>query len=197
MKTCLATLYTSHFNGFINYTTSTFNTFCKIHNISFESCDKLIDLNLHPSWNKILYIKKCFEYYDRVFWCDADSLYIGNNQFKPIYDEYPLILNMDSNGICLSHFIINNTPYNQKLLDTLLFLGDVKDDTKFGIGPKWEQNTLKAILENFSIDYKTFSPKIITDIFFESRTPDTFFFHYPIMENDKRTQLIKQHYNEL
>ena len=103
----------------------------------------------------------------------------------------------DENGICLSHMLIKHTDYNLKLIDTLLFLKDVKNDNLFGVGPKWEQNSLKALIQHFNINFEIMherSMKWTTQEIFHS---DVFFFHYAVQNNDVRYTTIKNHYEKL
>jgi hypothetical protein len=198
MKMCLTTLYNKNFEKFIPYVLKSFEKFCEIN--SFDICvyDKLFDTDRHPSWNKLLAVKESFKKYDLIFWCDADSLFTGkNDNFLKINNfdcKSDLMVSFDGNGICLSHFLINNNEYNIKLIDTLLFLKDVKDDNSFGIGPKWEQNTLKALIQHFDLKYSHLKQNVIMDIDWLTNSNDIFFYHYCCKSNELRNALIKKDY---
>lgn len=194
MKFCLTTLYDENFNSFSSMVVHSFKEFCKINDFDLVVYTKLFDESIHPSWNKLLAIKKCFETYDCVLWCDADSLFVKNQTIflQSLNLDEDFITNSDSNGICLSHFLMKNTQYNQDLINTLLFLKDVKDDSKFGIGNKWEQNALKALLQNFNIKHKTFNEHTVVDYIWHNKLySNTFFYHFSNLDNKIRYSLIK------
>lgn len=201
MKFCITTLYDDNFSKFAPYSIKTFETFCEYNNCNLEVYNKLFDDNLHPSWNKLLALKECFKKYDLVLWADADSLFTGikNNfiQFNNFNAESSLMVPYDDNGICLSHILISNCQYNINLIDTLLFLKDVKDDSVFGIGPKWEQNALKALTRHFNIKLQLMHPESSVDCTFNTFPRQFFFFHYPVMTNEYRYNTMKLHYERL
>jgi hypothetical protein len=193
MKYCLTTLYDSSFSSFSTKVTKSFEIFCKINECDLITFNQLFDNSLHPSWNKLFAVKKCFESYDGVLWCDADSLFIGNpnNFFQENVKNENFITNSDPNGICLSHFFMKNTKYNVSLIDTLLFLKDVKDDLVFGVGKKWEQNALKALTNNFKIDVGVFKEHTVVDFIWHGKSYDTtYFYHFSNLENHVRHFLI-------
>lgn len=196
MKYCLTTLYDENFKIFMKNVLKSFERFCDINKIELKIFDSVLDKNKHPSWNKLLAIEKCLCEYDVVLWCDADSLFVQNydnfflkNDYNP---EIYLMTNKDGNGICLSHFIMNNSQYSFDLIKNLLFLGDVIDDSMFGIGPKWEQNALKCLFKNFKLrPIHFFKENTIVDYEFCKKTfPSTFFYHFSIMSNVKRKEYI-------
>lgn len=196
MKFCLCTLYDDNFKNFIDPVKLSFKKFCRLNNFDFIYFDKLFDINLHPSWNKLLAIQECFNrHYEYVFWCDADSIFINTKNLfldSISFFNQELILNHDSNGICMSHFLIKNNDYNNKLLNTLLFLGDVKDDKMFGIGKKWEQNCLKHLINGFTIKYDLFPKDFVVDYVYHNRYyNNTQFYHFSILDNIVRTSLIQ------
>lgn len=191
MKSCLTTLYDDNFKSFAPIAINSFEKFCHINKLELAVYNKLFDNSIHPSWNKLIAIKKCFEQYDAAFWADTDSLFIGNQNKLNELENSSFITNYDSNGICLSHFFIKNTDYNNKLIDTLLFLKDVKDDSKFGIGKKWEQNTLKALMVYFNIEISYFKENTIVDFIYHNRYyENTYFYHFSTMDNHIRYSLM-------
>lgn len=170
-----------------------FSIFGSKNNMEIIKFDSLIDSKYHPSWNKLLAISKCFEYgYDRVLWADSDSIYSNSaTRLDSIVSNHPLQISFDDNGICMGHFLISNTDYNKQLIDTLLFLGDVKDPSLFGIGEKWEQNCLKALSKHFPINYINLPNKFSIAYFYDSEILDTtLFLHFPVMNNLDRKENI-------
>lgn len=194
MNKVLITLYDYNFNKFMPYVLKSYKVFCMINSTDFMCWDELLNPKLEPSWNKLLAVKEAFKRgYETILWSDADCLYIDNTNKFPWYS---FGVNTDANGICLSHFVMKNTPYNNQLIDTLLFLGNVKDDSKFGIGVKWEQNCFKALLENFDIKFEKFPCGTILQMG-EEATQNTHFIHYSWMSNEKRYDLIRKKFEEI
>lgn len=116
----------------------------------------LIDHGRSPSWNKLIAVQcamQCVGADEWVMWVDADCV-MCNPGSVPVrladLSWASLVTSEDSNGICMCCFAIRNTVWAQRLLQTLLFLGDVRDDSQFGTGRKWEQNALKAVLREFT-----------------------------------------------
>lgn len=189
------TLYDENFESFIPYTLKTFDVFCEKYGFKPLYFNGLIDKSLHPSWNKLLAIVNAFNKgAEWVFWADADSLFIGKNSSFLNYNGNFLI-NEDSNGICCSHILIKNTSYNKTLLETLLFLGDVKDETKFGKGMKWEQNALKALQQHFVILTDALPPNFVGEPLYPNTLhPDNQFLHFAVMDNERRFKVIREIY---
>ncbi len=195
MSFCLTTLYTPNYCGFAPIAIRSFEKFCEKYKSDLVVFDYLIDKNKHPAWNKLLAVKECFKKYESVLWCDIDSLYLDidfnffglNNLFNK-----SLVVNSDGNGLCSSHMFVKRTPYNEKLIDTLLFLGDVKDNKRFNDpAPKWEQNSLKALQDHFdiSIDYFLHSTVIEHDA--DRLQFNSFFVHYFCLSEEQRVKKMR------
>jgi len=176
------------------YAMETFEHFSKVHGFEVLAFDRVFSPKLHPSWNKLLAILSGFKRgYDWVFWSDADSLYIGNTPKLDYSNEF--VTWGDANGLCMSHMLVKNTEYNRRLFEAMLVLGDVKDDSKFGKGPKWEQNALKALRQNWDIPVAFLPPKYVGEpLFPDTLHPDNQFLHYAVMDNQKRLEMIKTEY---
>jgi|APGre2960657373_1045057.scaffolds.fasta_scaffold14997_4 hypothetical protein len=201
MKICLTTLYDKNFQNFMPYVSKSFEKFCDVNSFDIEIYNNMFDSSLHPSWNKLLAIKECFKKYDLVFWCDADSLFTGINEnflkMNNFNHQSNFMIASDENGICSSHILVKNTEYNLKLIDTLLFLSDVKNNDLFGIGPKWEQNTLKVLIQHFNIKFQVMNKRSMKWTTPEMFHDDIFFFHYAVQSNDVRYEAIKNHFGKL
>lgn len=203
MKVCLTTLYTDNFKSFAPLAIKSFEKFCEYNNFEIQIYDQALDKSIHPAWNKLLAVKNCFLKYDYVLWSDIDTLFLNNKKsFLDIADinkETSFLCNSDWNGICTSHFYIKNNEYNNKLLDTLLFLKDVKDNDFFGkgYGMKWEQNCLKALFHHFNLNVSTFPDNTILDCRVENIKENTFFYHYCVLNNLERKFLMKNLYERL
>jgi hypothetical protein len=140
---------------------------------------------------KLLAVRSAFDKgFDFVAWADCDSLYLPTD--LPFCWQ-PFGTNWDGNGVCMSHFVLSKIAYHRQLIDTLLFLGDVKDASFFGIGDKWEQNSFKALLQHFKIHYSLF-PKGTVILSESDANETTEFFHYPGTSVINRYQLMKRKY---
>ena len=203
MKVCLTTLYTDNFKSFAPLAIKSFEKFCEYNDFEIQIYDQVLDNNIHPAWNKLLAVKDCFLKHDYVLWSDIDTLFLNNKKsfldMANISKESSFLCSSDWNGICSSHFFIKNNEYNNKLIDTLLFLKDVKDNDFFGkgYGAKWEQNCLKALLYHFNLNVSTFPENTILDCRVEDIKENTFFYHYCVLNNLERKFLMKNLYERL
>jgi len=191
---CICTLYTDNFSTIAALTTKSFERFASLNGFDFVCYTELFDPTLHPSWNKLHAIMDCFSKgYERVLWSDADSFFVNNHNFY--WGETSFSVNIDGNGICLSHMFVENTAYNRRLLETLLFLGDVKDWKVFGeAGIKWEQNALKALINSFNIKVDIFPPYLVNDYGYAPFDERNQFIH--VWDRPGRTDLLVQLYNK-
>jgi len=203
VKVCLTTLYTDNFKSFAPLAIKSFEKFCEYNDFEIQIYDQVLDNNIHPAWNKLLAVKDCFLKHDYVLWSDIDTLFLNNKKsfldMANISKESSFLCSSDWNGICSSHFYIKNNEYNNKLIDTLLFLKDVKDNDFFGkgYGAKWEQNCLKALLYHFNLNVSTFPENTILDCRVEDIKENTFFYHYCVLNNLERKFLMKNLYERL
>jgi len=191
VNSCLTTLYTPNYSNFAPIAIASFEKFCKRYNYNIKVFDDVIDKNLHPSWNKLLAIKECFKSYDSVFWCDIDSIYLDIDfDFHQINNLHHknFVTSIDGNGLCASHLLLRNTEYNNKLIDCMLFLGDVKDNNRFNDpDTKWEQNCLKGLLDHFHIPVDQFLRGTVIEHNASAFQLNSSFVHYFCMSAEKRT----------
>jgi len=203
MKICMISLYTENYKCFSTFAIKSFEKFCEINNFDLIIYDQLFDNSLHPAWNKLLAVKKNINNYDMIFWSDIDCLFVNKKDlFLSFLDSSlneNLICNSDWNGLCTSHFLIKNNEYNNNLIDTLLFLKDVKNDDVFGkgYGPKWEQNTIKALLNNFNLNISYFPDDTVLDFRMQQLKNNTFFCHFCALNNTERKVLMQKMYFDL
>jgi len=191
---CICTLYDDNFKSFIPYVLKSFDIFAETYDFKPRYFDQLITQKMAPPWNKIHAVIQCFtKGYDWVFWADADSLFIGGGTWWDYSSDF--VISSDANGICSSHMLLKNTKYNRQLLETLLFLGDVTDETQFGIGVKWEQNALKALRRFFNVPLTTFPVGYVGEPAYPNTVlPTTQFLHFATLTMEKRLQMIAEHY---
>lgn len=188
---CICTLYDHHFDSFMPQVLQTFDRFARIHRFQGRYFDGLLDPGRAASWNKLIALERCFQLgYEWVFWADADSLFVGPGLELDFSREF--VTSFDSNGLCLSHMLVRNTPYNRQLIQALLFLGDVRDETQFGIGVKWEQNALKALERFFPLRLDRFATPFVGEpLFPDTLHPGVQFLHLAITPNPDRAKFIQ------
>jgi len=200
MNLCLTTLYTKNYSNFALIAIKSFEKFCEKYDANIVVYDSLIDSNKHPAWNKLLAIQECFCNHDFVFWCDIDSLYIDNEEnffnINNLFHKH-FVAYDDGNGLCASHLFIKNKDFNIKLIESLLFLGDVKDNNRFGNpDPKWEQNALKALLDHFNLPIDYFSKKTIIN--YDQKNDfdiNTSFIHYHTISSAEKEWRMVSDFN--
>lgn len=114
--------------------------------------DRLLNPELAPSWNKVLAVQSLIAQGDWILWIDADCVFHREGDLL-LYTETKADFRpaQDYNGINCGVFFIRSSPWSAHFLNSLLFLGDVCDDTSFGRhdGPKWEQNAVKSLVQSF------------------------------------------------
>jgi|SRR5271157_419402 len=109
------------------------------------------------SWSKLTAIKRWLNGFwpsTWIVWIDADCLLrrpfdlLGDIAAKAHFD---MLCSTDWNGVCLGVFALKRCAWSLWLLDTLVGCGDVVDDDAYGrgLGPKHEQNALKALMASF------------------------------------------------
>jgi hypothetical protein len=84
-------------------------------------------------------------------WLDADAV-IMNLEYRAedlLVEGRDLILGSDDNGLNSAVFLIRNCDWSLRFLDTVYNLGDL-DYEPDRFGQKWEQNTIKHVLNNFA-----------------------------------------------
>jgi hypothetical protein len=198
MKVCITSLYDEKYKDISSISLKSFEIFCEYNNSDLKIYSKLIDNFIHPAWNKLLAIKECLNTYDIVLWADIDSIFIPRKENFIKYNNFDescnFMTSFDGNGLCSSHILMNRCDYNIKLIDTLLFLKDVKNDDIFGLGhgPKWEQNAMKGLIQHFNIKYQFMNDFTVTD-YISSVLPNknTFFYHFSAYEINQRYDLMK------
>jgi hypothetical protein len=196
MSACLTTLYTPNYKNFAPIAIKSFEKFCERYDFNLAVYDSVFEEERHPSWNKLFAIQSCFNAYEYVFWCDIDSIYLDNEEnffsFNNLFHKKFVTYN-DGNGICASHMFILNNEYNQKLIETALFLGDVKDNNRFNNpDPKWEQNTFKALLDHFHLPIEYFPKKTIINYDQDDFDVNTCFIHYHSISSQEREYRMKK-----
>jgi hypothetical protein len=107
-----------------------------------------------PFWSKVKRLRlmskepSAFERY--LFWMDADTLILDLDfKLEDLMKGEAMDISSDCGGICTGVFGIHTNVKGRVLLGTWLFLGQVEDDTKFGVGGLHEQATLMLLDKEF------------------------------------------------
>jgi hypothetical protein len=110
-----------------------------------------------PDWDEedereLPAIKKALAQQGRgwVCWVDADAMIMNRRLTLEslLRKGKDLIFASDGNGLCAGILLIRHCEWSFKFLDAIVFLGDLKNEPD-ELGPKWEQNTIKYVLNQF------------------------------------------------
>lgn len=124
---------------------------CDRTGVYLRDSDSLPDSRLAPSWNKIVMLLNSLDCATQpIWWIDSDLLLLDQAFKLPKFDT-PIAISTDWNGICCCFMGVNPCPEAAEFLRSVLFLGDVADNDVYGkgLGTKWEQNAIKACMDNF------------------------------------------------
>ena len=123
--------------------------YCNIHNYNYIFRNRIIDINRHPAWSKLLLIKEILPKYDYVVWIDDDIV----------------ITDMDTK---ISKFIVSHKCVTVQADPKLTDFTDIrKDDINCGfIIFKNNINTIKFIDDwyNYCDDVSNYEPNWEQDI---------------------------------
>ena len=193
----LVTLYDEKMSGVGAITSGALRDYARQHGYGFIHHERLLDPTRHPAWNKILALRNAVVKQKKgwVMWFDADAM-VMNRQIRAeslIRRDRDLIFASDFNGLVSGIFLVRCCAWTVKFLDTVFFLGDLIKDPD-GFGPKWEQNTIKHVLENFA-GFKSrvaiLSPKAMNSSIHEFQSGD-FVLHLGVMTNGERERAFRE-----
>lgn len=153
-KPHLVTLACGGMESVWNVAYRTWKPWCAARGISFEAHTKAPIPSMHPSWNKLRLVLDALEHHEVVWWVDSDITVARTNATLPD-SKFDLVFSTDWNGLCAAMFRARATEWTKNFLRAALFLGDVRDHDAFGkgCGVKWEQNTMKLLLQEFPSCY--------------------------------------------
>lgn len=107
-----------------------------------------------PFWSKVKRLRmmskepRSDEAY--LFWMDADTLILDLDfKLEGLMKGEAMDVSSDCGGICSGIFGVHASVKGRVLLGTWLFLGQVEDDTRFGVGGLHEQATLMLLDKEF------------------------------------------------
>jgi hypothetical protein len=149
----LVTLYNSPFYDVARITAARMRQYAQIHGYRFVEHRSLLDITRHPAWNKIMAVRKAMSASRAqwILWVDADAVIMNyEHRIEDLIEEgCDLIFGSDFNGLNSAVFLARNCEWCRQFFDAVYSLGDVNYDPDH-YGPKWEQNTIKHLLNNFS-----------------------------------------------
>jgi ADP-heptose:LPS heptosyltransferase len=158
----------------------------------------LLDPARHPAWNKVLAVRHAMlsRQGEWVMWIDADAI-IMNMDFPAIQliqDGCDAIFASDFNGLSSGVFLLRDCEWSQCFLEATWFLGDLKHDPD-EYGPKWDQNTFKHLLFQFSDlarHVAILPPRSMNSYLGVDYEPGDFILHLGGMTNEQRWQALTQ-----
>jgi hypothetical protein len=98
----------------------------------------------------------------------------------------------DFNGLNSGIFLMRSSEWSLRFLDTVYALGDLNHDPD-GFGPKWEQNTFKHVLQNFTgfADQVVLLPQNRMNSSLDTYAPGDFILHLGAMPNGERLRHLR------
>jgi hypothetical protein len=189
MNTLLLQVATSEIHQYSKYTQIINKYYCDIHNYEYKSIDYVSDKR-YKTWGKIEHVLNYIEYYDRIFFLDADAFV---NNYKISLDKFSSnklikICRNDENGgelLNTGSIIFLNNPLTIELLEIWYNSGE---NTNKLFNYFHEQSILNS-LHNSGLDVpkdKRFNENIEI---FESRAFNSWWLD--ISHNYKKEQFIQ------
>lgn len=181
----------------------TWEPYCKRHGYDLVCWHNLPAPGLAPSWNKCLMVSLLLKATKNpVWWIDSDMTVV-----KPLtpleqgFSHAPLRVSCDWNGVCCGLFRAEPYPWTIDFLNFLPSLGDVRDPDQFGkgMGVKWEQNALKALIRDFpSVENNVRRlPQEWVNDNPQNPLPTDFIWHFGARPIPVRIRMIRERHPEL
>lgn len=76
MKTVIVSLHDDNYQAMADVVTPNFQEYADKWGYDLKIYDKPLDSSRHTYWSKVLAVQEQLETYDRVFWCDIDSVFV-------------------------------------------------------------------------------------------------------------------------
>lgn len=161
--------------------------YCRRHGLQFVQSTGLLDAALTPSWNKILMVKRVLDTADWVLWLDADAFIVDmDHDLRSglgCRTGKDCLVSVDDNGLCAGVFALRNSAWSRQLLDTVLFLGPMKEAHAVRLEGRYnhEQSTLKLVRRSFSgVDdrFANWPQTVVSNPGTRPRPPRPFIHHY-------------------
>jgi Mannosyltransferase putative/galactosyl transferase GMA12/MNN10 family/Glycosyltransferase family 9 (heptosyltransferase) len=196
-RVTLVMLYDSQFSEIGRMTSARLREYAGLRSYQCEIYNSVLDPDRHPSWSKILAIKRAIlsRVSEWILWCDADA-YVANLDCRVeefIAEDCDVIFSSDTNGLNAGVFLARCCPWTIRFLDAIYALGEI-DYELDPWGNKWEQNTIKHLLHNFA-DFKQhigILPPYEMSTNWERFRPGDFIVHLMGLSNEKRLEVLHQ-----
>ncbi|MBL9171181.1 MAG: hypothetical protein JNN07_25845 [Verrucomicrobiales bacterium] len=166
------------------------------HGYGFVCFEKTLDPERPTAWSKVLAVQRVLEErHMAVMWVDADTLPM--NQRVRVDHLIPAACDVafasDFNGLNTGVFLIRSTSWSLEFLKAVYFLGDVRRNPD-GFGDKWEQNTVKAVLQHFKGDWSKVAilPQSVMNSSLETFVPGEFLVHLGALSNRDRLRYVRE-----
>jgi len=193
----LVTLYDGAFYELAKITAARMRLYAQRHGHRFVERRSLLDKSRPPAWNKLLAVRDALltRRTPWVMWLDADAV-IMNLHYRAedlIVEGRDLILGSDFNGLNSAVFLVRNCEWSLRFLDTVYNLGDI-DYEPDRFGQKWEQNTIKHVLNNFAgfTEHVALHPERRMNSLPEAYQPGDFILHLGGLSQTERLKRVQK-----
>jgi ADP-heptose:LPS heptosyltransferase len=197
-KVTLVTLYNGAFYDLARITAKRMREYARIHGYRFVEHKTLLDQSRHPAWNKILAVRQAMSSCrtDWIMWLDADAV-IMNYDYRVenlIPEGCDLIFGSDFNGLNSAVFLARNCAWCRQFFETIYRLGDV-NYIMDRYGPKWEQNTIKHVLNNFTgyADHVALHPEGKMNALPDAYADGDFILHLGGLSQEERFKALREY----
>jgi hypothetical protein len=171
--------------------------YAQLHGYRFVEHQTLLDPSRHAAWNKILASQQALGsgHSKWVMWLDADAV-IMNFECRVedlIVEGADVIFGSDFNGLNSAAFLLRRCDWSLRFLQTVYNLGDISYELD-RFGPKWEQNTIKHVLNNFAgfSDHVALQPERRMNASPGEYQPGDFILHLGEMPNVQRMKVLAE-----
>lgn len=193
----LVTLASGDMKGVWDVARKSWEPYCERHGYRLIVRDEVKIPNLHPSWSKVQIVLDLLQVHPVVWWIDADTT-VAKPELPLPDSNADIAYVSDWNGLCCCMFRATNSAWTRSFLKALLVMGDVRDENQFGqgLGPKWEQNTIKLVMREFPVvnsKIAFFPQGMIND--HPNKPKDEAFCHYGARSNQQRIAMMKARHN--
>lgn len=150
MRISIVMLFDAGRQDYGNTTSAVAAEYAKRHGYTLRVHRFLIDQRRTPTWNKILAVSQALADADWVLWLDVDALIVNQAvKVEQLIEMYAgnkeIIFSEDEGGLCAGIFLVKNSAWSSQLLQTLLYLGNAKDEDHMN-----EQGAMVRLLRNFN-----------------------------------------------
>jgi hypothetical protein len=193
----IVTLYDKNFSSVGKLTAARMRRYAELQGYRFVEHRSTLDGTRSAPWNKILAAQQALATarVKWVLWLDADAV-VMNFDFRLeslIVDGADAIFASDFNGLNSSAFLIRNCDWSKRFLETVYNLGDISYELdRFGL--KWEQNTIKHVLNNFRgfAEHVAVQPERRMSASPGEYQPGDFILHLGGMPNEERLKILAE-----